>query len=217
MIGYQDEEYQATKLVKLGDAWLEPPFDELAEWISETWQVTVLNVIYDRRNELHAPRLQIILEHAADAGKFRDGLNFDDGKQAAIVDRFCEMVSTRPNDFDVTGLFVVFSAFAPIAHEEADARISEEDVEALRLQIGDPELWYISRFFGRVTFFFYTNQQVKKRETNGSRAAYARSYFALLKPHDEFGYLREDEFTVAFDSKQNFDRNCNGNWYKYYR
>lgn len=216
MIRYQDEEYQATKLIKQGDAYLEPPFDDLAEWISETWQVTVLNIISDRRNELHAPRLQVILEHAADVRKFEDGLNFDHGKQAAIVDRFRELVSSRPSDFDVTGLFVVFSAFAPIALEEADDQISKEDVEALRLQMGDPELWCISRFFGKVTFFFYTDQQVKKRDAS-SRAAYARSYFALLKPHDEFGYLSEDEFSVAFDSKQNFDRNYRGNWLNYYR
>lgn len=42
-------------------------------------------------------------------------------------------------------------------------------------------------------------------------------YFAILKPHDEFDYLVQESFTVAFDSKQNFDNNYQGNWFYYYK
>ena len=57
MITASDREYKATKSIKQGKKCLVAPFDELAQWIAATWKVTVLNVIYDRANSLHAPRL----------------------------------------------------------------------------------------------------------------------------------------------------------------
>jgi hypothetical protein len=62
VITSSDREYKATKRIKQGKSQLAPPFDELAAWISSTWHVTVLNAIYDRANDLHAPRLQVILD-----------------------------------------------------------------------------------------------------------------------------------------------------------
>jgi hypothetical protein len=73
LIKSSDSEYEATKRIKQGKARLAAPFDELAAWISERWSVTVLNVIYDGRNALHPPRIQVILEHEAEAQGFRDG------------------------------------------------------------------------------------------------------------------------------------------------
>ena len=64
---------------------------------------------------------------------------------------------------------------------------------------------------------FYTRDQVKRYVAKGCKESYARRYFEILKPYDEFGYLTEQEFTVNFDSKQNFDDNYAGNWYYYYK
>jgi hypothetical protein len=213
-----DSEYKATKRIKQGREHLTPQFDELARWIASTWQVTVLNVIYDGRNSLGAPRLQVILEHQSDALKFHSGVNFDQKKQHAIKTRFLEMVAQmRTPTFDVDGLFVVFSAFAPLARQEADSRLPEKELKALKARIGNPDLWEISRCFGSVTFFFFTDAQTKRYESEGKRTEYAKMYFELLKRHDEFGYLEEKEFTVAFDSKQNFDENFESSWFYYYR
>jgi hypothetical protein len=140
---------------------LASPFAELAMWISETWSVTVLNVIYDGRNDLHALRIQIILEYDVDTQSFRDGLNFDQKKQKAIASQFLKIISRQANHgYDVDRLFVVFSSFAPIALEEADARISDKEIKALKRRIANPHLWEISRCFGHVTFVFYKDAQV---------------------------------------------------------
>lgn len=70
MINFWDREYKSTKRIKQGKKFLAAPFDELARWIASTWNVSVLNVIYDRANSLHKPRLQIVLEHHAQAREY---------------------------------------------------------------------------------------------------------------------------------------------------
>jgi hypothetical protein len=171
MITPFDREYKATKCIKQGKKTLKAPFDELARWVASTWKVTVLNVIYDARNSLHAPRIQVILEHRSDAAKFRNGMNFDHEKQIAIKTKFIEIISREEtHKFDLDGLFVVFSAFVPLARWEADDQITDLQVKALKTRIGNPDLWEISRSFGSVTFFFYTDAQAKLHEKNGDGA-----------------------------------------------
>lgn len=218
MITSSDREYKSTKRIKQGKGTLRAPFNELAAWIASTQYVTVLNVIYDRANSLHAPRLQVILEHPGEERKFCRGINFDRRKQNAVAKKFCEIIaSDDAHCFDVDGLFVVFSAFSPLAKEEADSHISRANIEALKKRIGNPDLWEISRCFGHVTFFFFTNEQVKKYDSQGKRDEYASMYFDILKPHDEFGYLKRSRFKVSFDSKQNFDDKYQSNWFYYYK
>ena len=223
MITSSDSEYKATKRIKQGKAHLAAPFDELAAWISEKWGVTVLNVIYERANDLHVPslpvpRMQVILEHYDEAQKFDDGYNFDKTKQQAIASQFLEIINRRPDHrYDADGLFVVFFPFAPLARQEADSQLSEQEIEALKQRIGNPDLWKISRPFGHVTFLFYTDAQAEEYATMGQKEEYARKYFEILKPYDEFDYLSEDDFAVNFDSKQNFDENYESNWYYYYK
>lgn len=217
MITASDRDYKATKRIKQGSTKLKPPFDELATWVGENWDVSVLNVRYDRRNSVHAPRLQVIVEYEAHKKKFHTGMNFDRTKQTSIADKFLEIIGRDSgHGFDVDGLFVVFSAFAPVAKQEADSQISEEELKSLKKRIDNPDLWEISRCFGHVTFFFYTDDQAKSAEKNGLHEDYADRYFALLKPHDEFGYLRRSDFKSSVDSKQNFDENYQSNWFYYY-
>ena len=177
-----------------------------------------MNVIYDRASNHYTPRLAVIVEHENDVQKFYDGYNFDQEKQEAIAVQFLNIISSKSSHgYDVDGLFVAFSAFAPIAREEADSQISEEQINALKNRLADPDLWVISRNFGSVTFLFYTDEQVANHEACGHKELYARKYFEILKPYDEFGYLEEGDFSVNFDSKQNFDDNYESNWFYYSR
>jgi len=64
---------------------------------------------------------------------------------------------------------------------------------------------------------FYTDLQVAERRTDGSEQAYRQAYFDVLKSHDEFGYLSAADYTVAFDSKERFDRVFGGSWLFYDR
>jgi hypothetical protein len=221
MITSADDEYKATKLIKERKAVLEPLFAELADWIVSRWQVPVLNVIYDQpivngRNK--RPRLQIILEHTHEYQRFLDGYNFDQLKQEAIAARFTEIVNREePAQYKLDGLFVVFSAFAPVAREEAHSQITDAEVLALQERIANPALWTIHRSIERVTFMFYTKKQARLHKRKGFRDTYADLYFELLKPHDPFAYLNRSQFSVDFDSKENFDKKFESNWIYYDR
>jgi hypothetical protein len=217
MITASDRGYKATKRIKQGKKRLAALFDELAEWIGAKWNVTVLNVQYDRANSLHAPRVQVVFEYESEARRFHRGVNFDMEKQEAVAEKFLEIGGRDPkHTFDVDGLFVIFSAFAPVARQEADSQISDEEVQALKERIGNPDIWEIFRCFGHVTFFFFTDGQVKRHEADGKKKEYAKRYFGILKSYDEFDYLKESEFKIDFDSKENFDENYNGSWFNYY-
>jgi hypothetical protein len=145
-------------------------------------------------------------------------INFDRRKQHDIASRFIQIVDRDDSrQYDRDGLFVVFSAFAPIARQDADGRISKDQVDALKRRIANPDLWEISRYFGYVTFMFYTDAQAKEYAEKGKQSEYSRMYFEILKPYDEFDYLSQNQFAVAFDSKQNFDDNYQSNWYYYYK
>ncbi len=218
MINTTDKEYKSTKRIKRGKDSLRSPFRDLARWIARTWDVVVLNVIYDPADSLHPPRLQVVVEHKAHLNVFRRGTTFDPAKQAKIRDKFAELAGRRgAPSFDRKGLFVVFSAFAPLARQDADSRVTDAEVEALKARIGNPAIWEISRSFGEVTFFFFTRKQAEDHAKRGLKKVYAGLYYDLLKPHDEFGYLRRKDYAVSFDSKQNFDKNFHSSWFHYYR
>jgi len=87
----------------------------------------------------------------------------------------------------------------------------------LKAKLANPDLWEISRCFDSVTFFFYTDAQVKRYEAEGFREKYSREYSLLIEPYDEFGYLRKRGVSASFDSKENFDTNYQSNWYYYYK
>ena len=138
-----------------------PPFRDLARWIDRTWGVVVLNVIHDPANALHPPRLQVVVEHKAHLNVFRRGTKFDPAKQGRILEKFAELAGRRrAQPYDLKGLFVVFSAFAPLARQDADSRVTDAEVEALKARIGNPAIWEISRSFGEVTFFFFTRTRL---------------------------------------------------------
>jgi hypothetical protein len=220
MITPFDTDYKATKKIKQGKTRLAGPLAELAVWIASTWSVNVLNVIYDGRDAIRAPRLQIILEFERDTAKFRSGgyFDYDKEKEDAIKNKFREIATRDPfAKFDLEGLFIFFGTFAPVAGEEAVNQTKEKEIEDLKDRIGNADLWKIRRSLGNVTFFFFTDGQVELYTSEGKKREYAKLYFGILKPHDEFGYISENDFTVAFDSKQNLDENFENNWFYYDR
>lgn len=218
LVTSSDKEYKSTKRIKRGEEQLASPFRELADWISRRWEVSVLNVAYDGRCELHAPRIQVILEYGRELQQFRAGSNFDPAKQLEIKSKFMELAGNESVVCEnLSDLFVVFSAFAPIAIEEAVGRLSEQDVNSMKRYIQNPDLWDVLRCFRQIVFLFYTDSQVAKYIKSGKLPEYRELCYKLLKPYDEFGYLVEGDLQVSFDSKQNFDKNYQGNWFNYFR
>src|SRR5262245_55035658 len=132
MITHNDPVYVATKRIKQGRDRLEEPFAGLARWISATWGVTVLSIdhkspdtVWPGTEHLTRPRLRIILEFEKDLDAFLRGASNDHDKESLIKQKFIELCRSEHVFFDPHQMYCYFTAFAPVAREEADAKISD--------------------------------------------------------------------------------------------
>jgi hypothetical protein len=227
MVVPSDKEYHQTKSIKQGKSYLDQDFVVLAESIRQDFGIIPLNIIYDRIDGKR-PRLQVIFEYNKDYLQFRGlGTNpFDIERQKIVADHFKNIVVSKyshlfswmPDKYDYKNIWIVFSCFENIAKIEANESIPEKEIKNLQSQINDPALWTISRCFSSVTFLFYTDIQAKEYSNSELMKDKMRTmYFNVLKPYDEFGYITENNFPFHFDSKENFDKNSESNWYYYYK
>ena len=220
MIMPSDLDYKQTKQLKISGGPLPSPHRELADWINVHYEVKALNLVLDTIEPNSRPRLNVILEWAADGQKFRqkDSPNFDKDAQRTVQQQFASL--TKKMGFqttDVSRLLVIFSAFESVARIEANQRVTDRDITNLKVNLADPELWKIRTCFDGVTFFLYTDAQLKAHQDMGARDLYIREYSCVTEPYDEFGYLRTRGISVSLDSKENFDTNFQGNWFYYDR
>ncbi|HLR24503.1 MAG TPA: hypothetical protein VK112_01465 [Fodinibius sp.] len=190
------------------------PMAELARWIDDTYQIPVLNVRLERTKSSNLPRLNVIFEYDKDYAGLRD--EFTNIKPAVEenIKETCRRLFAAEED--LTGLFIIFSAFAPVARAEANGAIPQDEIDALQQELALDELWKISRNFGATDFMLYTDKQVERFKANGIDDRLSGAYFDILKPHDEFDYFNRETFAVHLDSKETFDQNYDSSWQWYW-
>ena len=236
MLMTSDKEYKETKLIKQGKRKLNPDFVRLVDWINEKFEVSVINIFYDTIDKKeNRPRLSIILEYHIDELKFRNGGylgNYNHKKQKIIADKFKEIVN-RENciktilgklfnektdlKYNTDNIFVIFTSFEPLAKNEVNSIIPKAEIENLEKELNCNDLWNIYRQFSRTIFFFHTDEQVQDYLKNGKIEEFSKIYFNILKKYDEFGYFDKENFSVEFDSKENFDKKYESSWFYYSR
>ncbi|MDM8173166.1 MAG: hypothetical protein QHC79_17715 [Pseudosphingobacterium sp.] len=236
MILPSDKDYKATKLIMQGKAVMNSDFIELADFIYQTFGVSPVNIIYDTFGKENRPRLNLCFEFARSKAIFSNQnqtLGYNAEKQKVIADKFTELVKNeqpaldkrilnffqkkRISKYKTDDVWVIYSAFEPIAKAEAGNKINSNQIAGLKTKLNNLDLWEISRVDSYVTFFLFTEQQVQQYEHSETRKIWADEYFKLLKPYDEFGYFKRDNFNIFLDSKENFDKNYQSNWYYYYK
>lgn len=235
MITPSDTEYKATKQIMLGKSNIDPDFQKLADFIDQEFGVRTINIIYDTFGKEKRPRLNICFEFTWESQSFNEiagNMNFDSKKQQLIANRFKQSLEKQgvrkkkglmgwlsgsvPTKYKTDHVWVCYSAFEPIARI-ANEKIPENKIIELKEELGNKDLWEISRAFSGVTFFLFTDEQVKQYELSETQRHWADRYFDLLEPYNEFGYFKRDSFNICLDSKQNLDANYEGNWFYYYR
>lgn len=221
MIIPSDKDYTQTKRIKQGINFLNLDFMELAEWINNEYEVSVLNIYYEIDHSGHKsrPKVEIIFEHKEDEMKFREGRlgNYHVDEQRKIAAKFNQLVASgKKGKYDARDLFVYFSSFAPVALMEANNAIPTSDILRLKEEIGNPEIWHISKDL-TATFFFFTRQQSEAAKSSGYIHELSDKYFRVLNKYDEFGYLDKQTFSVRVDSKEVFDSQYQSNWFYYYK
>lgn len=228
-----DKEYKATKLIMQGKATMPTEFKPLAAWIDHTYHVKTINIIYDILEDVR-PRLQICFEFQQEEASFHINAyrGYNKNKQEAIAAQFKKTMEDQGlakkgivdflkhphrKKYDTDNVWVIFGAFQPIAKRDAASQVSPEEIRQLQLSLHNEDIWQISAYAVEGLFMVYTDEQVKKYKDSAIQAAWTDKYFDLLKRYDEFNYLDRETFSIHFDSKENFDKNYQGNWYYYYK
>jgi hypothetical protein len=235
MIMPSDKDYTQTKRIMLGKDKMKPEFVPLAEWIDKTYDVKTINIIYDTLDN-KTPRIQICFEYEKEKNKFltHDISYFDKTKQKAIGEKFTEIIkqqglSKNTGSFsNIFGLnkngiyltdnvFVIYGAFEPIAKLEATYKITQKQTEEFIKSFDNKDIWTISIGFTIPTFFMFTDEKVKEYDKPEIKTMWADKFFDFIKPFDEFNYFKRTDIQVYLDSKENFDKNYESNWYYYYK
>ncbi len=229
-----DKEYKVTKQIMLGRQIIPNELQPIADWIDKIFDVKTINLNYDIIED-GRPRLGVCFETQEEANSFHENgefTNYDSTKQKQISDKFKELLAKqnllKKNSFfdflkrnnkkyKTDDIWVYTSAFEPIARIDANESVPQEKVLQLKTELNCKDLWEISRCFSGITFFLYTDEQVKQYENSKTRKIWADKYFDLLEPYNEFGYFKRDKFNINLDSKENFDNNYESNWYYYYK
>jgi hypothetical protein len=235
MIVSTDPDYLDSKLVKQGVKKLDPIFQELADWINQKFDTPVLNIYYDKIDvDKNRPRLSIIFEYYQSVEKFRDQIgNYETEKQNLIANQFRHVLKSKlipsrsffdrlfkksyASQFDTDRLLVIFTAFEPIAREEVNHKIPQAEIDNLKQELTSKNVWEIYREFATTTYFFYTDKQIEDYKADGTTQMMTQQYFDILKKYYEFDYIKPDTYFLTFDSKENFDKNFESNWFWYSR
>jgi len=235
MILPSDKEYTQTKRIILGTERMKPEFVPLAEWIDKTYDVKTINIIYDTLDN-KTPRVQICFEYEKEKNKFltHDISYFDKPKQKVIGQKFSEIIkqqglsknnSSISNTFGLNkngiyltdNVFVIYGAFEPVAKLEATYKITQKQTEEFIKSFDNKDIWTISIGFTIPTFFMFTDEKVKEYDKPEIKSAWADKYYDFVKPFDEFNYFKRTDIQIYLDSKENFDKNYESNWYYYYK
>ncbi len=158
-------------------------------------------------------RLQLIFEHQKDVDKFllKDKFSKSSRKAKTIAKKYHDLVQ----DIALDSILVLFYAFEPLAREEAITSIPLKMRNSFKDRYKE-SLWEVAVFGEYVTFFFFSNDQLKNAQQGTVTSSIKEEFYTLLKPYDRFNYLKLENFNAIFDSKENFDQNYDSNWRWYY-
>jgi hypothetical protein len=216
MIVPSDPDYKMTKLIKQGKSTMNSQFKQLADWIDFSYDVKTLNIVYDKIDNNKTPRLNIIFEKEKDEALFSSNQGYDAERQQEIASQFKSDLNFKKYKTDK--LLVIFSAFEAVAKIESYWSVSKDEINKLQSELNMSDIWIIrSNALCEPTFFFYTNDQVNRYSNNEVKVLLNNKCFELLKKHDEFDYFKKEEFSIQLESKENFERFYNGNWFYYDR
>lgn len=218
MVSSGDKEYIESKAIKRGLKKLESPFSDLANWIEINFGVKPLNIVYDILEHNKQPRLQVIFERYKDNISFKadNDLFPNADRQAIIQNAFKDFIQNYPK-FTSDNLYVIFNSFEPIAKEEANGKIDNQKLENLKGDLKGYPIWEIRRNFSTGIFFFYTAEQLSKYDNDDTKSRFKNEYLKIIKECDEFGYIDNLTFSIKLDSKENFDKNYQSNWFYYHK
>ena len=216
MINVEEPHYTETLNILRGATELPPVFADLKAHIEAVYTVPVANFILDTLQD-GRPRLRVLL--LEDTKLMRSGYNYDRKKQDAIASAFRRLKALHSfmPGASLDNLFVCYSDFRMDIQSEVAKKACAEAIPAIKRRVGRrAKIWRLDKIFTGLFVFYETMEQVEKYARNGVSAKIEKIYTELLRKYDEFAVFSSGP-VITFDSKENVDKNFEGNLFYYYK
>ena len=226
MLFGNDKLYDDVRNVKIGKKSLPNLLDKVANKVSATYSINVLYVLYDKielGENKGRPRLTIIVETSVDSDKLRKAshttLTLKPDIEKEIKRIFSETVNAANESakYPHSNLHVVLDCFSTNAINRALGQFVKNNANQLTSEFSKAKVWNISQDFEEIIVFLQTDNDIKNCKANGDTEKIRKRCHELAKNYDEFGYLTNKNFHLRFDSKENLDKNYQGNLFYYFR
>lgn len=218
MINFCDNDYKSTKKIKLGKDTLNADFAQFAGFIYSNYKTKLLNILFEKLKNSNRYRLSLIVEYSTELINFyrKDYYALSSRIEKTIIAEFRKQMIDQKleHKYPVDDFFVYVTAFERVAKDEVTSKIKLKEYKKL---INNSEIWEIQNWFSSVVIFLFTDKQVKKYKNSDAKKVWEEEYLKMLQPHDTFGYFPSEKFEIHLDSKENFDKNYQSNWYYYYK
>lgn len=112
-------------------------------------------------------------------------------------------------------LFVIYNDFSEEAKTEANWKAIKEVETQIKSKY--PIVWEVVSMFSGSVVFYYSHADIAVNENNGISQAITDTYYSILKKYDELNYFTRENINLKFDSKENLDKNYQGNLFYYTR
>ncbi len=220
MVFLDDKTYQETKNIILGKSKRSPLLNEFSLWFSRKYSAKIANFSFDKLTTpgINKHRLQVILENTKGYEKMLTREHEYNGVyQFEIAHEFEKLALKHKltDEASLENLLVVFNDFSDEARTDANWKAAKEIRQELRTKYSF--IWdVISPFSGSVVFY-YSDDDITLYKKNGMNQEVTNDYYSTLKKYDELNYFTKENMSLTFDSKENLDKNYEGNLFYYTR
>lgn len=230
-----DRTYRSAQQARRGELRLDPLFDGFVQRFTDRFGFAPLWLETDHvegRHRVLRPRLGVVLEREAQAGRFfRPSGGHDTLTTRVVAELFLDAMAGAdlrplfglPHDAPPVSrddLHVSVSGFESAAVADAHGSLTETELERFTSSVSSDlgeRFWQAFRLSSAPVVLVHTAAQAAQLASSPLRQSWADLWFELASGHDEFGFLRREDVVVRVDSKENFDTNYDSNWSYYVR
>ena len=222
MLFGNDALFSIARSAKRGIVEMPPVLSRLRDWISAEYGVSVVYVSFDHIDigpHAGSPRLTLILETDRDDHTWKtDVATTRPDARHSVLARFKEFAAADTETYrSLDRCFLTIDNFADECLVRACSAFLKNDVRRIVNALPKVPIWKIDGFSRQLVVFLETEADVRTITKSGERERLRTLCFDAVKRYDEFGYLSDESFRLAFDSKENLDRAFHGDLFSYWR
>lgn len=219
MLFGNEDLFSLVRSAKLGQVQLSPILAQLRDWIRDQFGVSVVHIAFDHIDigtSTGRPRLNIVLETDTDYDSWKtDVVTIRPDVKRRVLSKFTKIAQADPQAYDTDDVLLVLDNFSSECLGRACSAFLKTDADRIVKEFAAVPIWKIDGFSRHLVVFLKTDKDIQLKTDDGTCDRISKRGFDAVKQYDEFGYLSANSFRLRFDSKENLDKNFNGNLFYY--